>query len=1336
MGTPTGDGDAPVPRLEGDAGDERLAAAASPVGGECFGARSPAADVQRPPTGDVEHAPASIDRHRDLGSRSDDGQPMAALGLDGDADACLHAARLARRQADMEGALAHFERAANLEVVGVGARLALGEYLLALHLHDRAETVLQDVVRLDPRNTEAYAALAEIARRRGDRPTAAAILRAALQERPGHESLTLRLADDLIGLRRLDEAETCLAVLASSSTTSSRALRAAARVAVAAGDAARAVAHHRAAIAACPTDASGSVELALLLITYGQVDEADALLQQTREHSPQDLRCLAASRLLARRKQWGGALPNATTIAGGLPGDAPLARSLVDELRSAGRREEAEDVVQAWSAGRPADYKLLFQAGVIAGERGDHDMQLAWFCWVAAAFPDRLDSHKNVGFLLAQMGRLDEARTELLRALAIDPRNIKCLSRLASLERDADRLPVAIEILEGAVAEYPHDTALLKKLVSFLLLAQRSPRADHHLELLLAANPDDASLRELAGHVAETLGKLRTAGESYRAAIELNPGRPAGYLALARLLVADGRPGEAERVLRDAVRAAAFEPRIHLTLADIVGDREERWETCLADIDGALERSPLHVDLSLRKLHCLYRLDRPEAARRWADRLSQAHAAKGATIAEIARIAEKAQDLATACHYFSEAVVSDPQWSRALVSVGRSMVKLGRLDEAEAAIRTALAHRNEPTGLTALAEVERRRDNREHAAALVAEALAAEPDNARLRLVLAEDLYRLDRFAEAEGHLSPLMGEATAPSVLLCAARVAEAQGRNEEALRHLSAAAHAHPENTKAVLGFAAALYRFGRHKEAETALRSAVEQHPDWAAAGIQLARLLSDVGRFEEANALIDDILLRHPDEVDAWVLRSSNAGRSESTRRAEELLSAARRRLEGSSRIAVAQCELAFARGLDAAGEDLLRENERRFPDDARVRQLQLQRAIVAGRFGVVEAVLDEGRLPKAEAAYWRGQMESAHLRFPEAELVYRSALAIRPLYKAATTGLIRALVAQLKVAEARSSMATLNQLNIGIMTAKQQSLNVSQGFFGEISNDIWSNPEAMARARAALEAEEIGGLLDVVEELPEYTGAAISLVIGLRRCGALSRPMDPRDVPDETSGDNRPERIPRHCFQFWDSAELPEDVRELTSSWERLNDGWAYTLFDMRAARDFMEHNVDADTRRAFRLAHHVAQKADIFRLAILYGEGGVYADADDRCMANLEPLVRGRDMVLRHENLGSIGNNFIAVRPGHPVIGAALEGTVRAVLRGDSESIWLSTGPGMLTRAFAAYLAADRRRLSDLGGDTNLLLDWELRPFITSACRASYKSTARHWSVREFAKAG
>jgi mannosyltransferase OCH1-like enzyme len=148
---------------------------------------------------------------------------------------------------------------------------------------------------------------------------------------------------------------------------------------------------------------------------------------------------------------------------------------------------------------------------------------------------------------------------------------------------------------------------------------------------------------------------------------------------------------------------------------------------------------------------------------------------------------------------------------------------------------------------------------------------------------------------------------------------------------------------------------------------------------------------------------------------------------------------------------------------------------------------------------------------------------------------------------------------------------------------------------------------------------------------------------------------------------------------------------------------------------------------AYRVARHTAMKADIFRLALLFYEGGVYLDADDFCNMAIEDLLKGgAELVLHQEDVGSIGNNFIAARPLHPIIGAALAEASRATLAGAAESVWLVTGPGLLTRVLASAIALESELRAPSG--VHVLPQSVFRQGILPGRRAAYKTTRRHWS--------
>ena len=102
------------------------------------------------------------------------------------------------------------------------------------------------------------------------------------------------------------------------------------------------------------------------------------------------------------------------------------------------------------------------------------------------------------------------------------------------------------------------------------------------------------------------------------------------------------------------------------------------------------------------------------------------------------------------------------------------------------------------------------------------------------------------------------------------------------------------------------------------------------------------------------------------------------------------------------------------------------------------------------------------------------------------------------------------------------------------------------------------------------------------------------------------------------------------------------------------------------------------------------RRQDLFRLAWIAKYGGVYADADTACVNSVDRLLNdGSSLVVYQESLASIANNFLAAVPHHPLVVCALNLAVNSVLRGDRDIVWLSTGPGLLTRVFVQDWAVD-----------------------------------------------
>ena len=342
--------------------------------------------------------------------------------------------------------------------------------------------------------------------------------------------------------------------------------------------------------------------------------------------------------------------------------------------------------------------------------------------------------------------------------------------------------------------------------------------------------------------------------------------------------------------------------------------------------------------------------------------------------------------------------------------------------------------------------------------------------------------------------------------------------------------------------------------------------------------------------------------------------------------------------------------------------------------------------------------------RATVAQLAGEME-AELGDPLAALAqYASALAFAPGASRMHGLSAVACLTAFDVDGAQAHLARQTEMTAPALRLKSRSDNPAQSYYGQIINEYRLDHTVRAAVAAASGAAE---LRVVCREFPDSTLAAAALLDASWRAGAWSSPR---------SG---AARVPRRIAQYWDAAAPPADIQQITASWAECNPAFSHTLFDDLRARAFLHLHHGREILGAYHRATGPAMKADLFRLAWLYTEGGVYADADDRCVAPLEGLLPdGAALVLYREYLGTLGNNFLAAAPGHPVIATALAGATEAINRGDQELLWLATGPGLITRSFAAH--------ADLA-ETQVWSRREMLRHVAIHCLAGYKDTAAHW---------
>jgi mannosyltransferase OCH1-like enzyme len=174
---------------------------------------------------------------------------------------------------------------------------------------------------------------------------------------------------------------------------------------------------------------------------------------------------------------------------------------------------------------------------------------------------------------------------------------------------------------------------------------------------------------------------------------------------------------------------------------------------------------------------------------------------------------------------------------------------------------------------------------------------------------------------------------------------------------------------------------------------------------------------------------------------------------------------------------------------------------------------------------------------------------------------------------------------------------------------------------------------------------------------------------------------------------------------------------------------SYRRFSEASASDFILLNFGEKAAKAFELCHHAAMKSDYFRLSYLYKNGGVYVDADDRCLKPIDPIIAN----LATTNLiasvtddfpGYVHNWFLAANPGSQVLGMALAQATNDIIDSEGRTprpdIWQTTGPGLITRCIAAVCA---RSGINVDKEVRLMTLAQYRNFVQEQLSLSYKNS-------------
>ena len=149
------------------------------------------------------------------------------------------------------------------------------------------------------------------------------------------------------------------------------------------------------------------------------------------------------------------------------------------------------------------------------------------------------------------------------------------------------------------------------------------------------------------------------------------------------------------------------------------------------------------------------------------------------------------------------------------------------------------------------------------------------------------------------------------------------------------------------------------------------------------------------------------------------------------------------------------------------------------------------------------------------------------------------------------------------------------------------------------------------------------------------------------------------------------KIPKIIWQTHKTKNLPKSSSDAIKILRKKNPDFEYRFFDNDDCYNYMKKYFNKNVLKAYNKIYPGAGKADIWRLAVILREGGIYIDVDKILKKNAKPfseiirpsdeLIHGRGWYIWGYDAPST-NATICARPNHPVIKMAFDSVIDSIL--------------------------------------------------------------------------
>lgn len=450
-------------------------------------------------------------------------------------------------------AIHHFEEAIRIDPSFQDARYLLGKELVKVGRVTEAREQFETAVALNPQDARAHLELGMFWAEQGELETALHHYEAALAVKPNFAYALDRIGRLLALMNRPEEAIARYEQAIAADPRNQDIYFLLGRELVAQGQKTEAEKRFREALELDPQDARAHHELGTLLEERGEKEAAMRHYQEALRAAPQFGYVLyKIGRLLAEQGKLEEAQQRFEQAINLDPDNQDLYYLMGRELIAQGKIEKGRFYLERALAMNPNDARAHNDLALIVGSK-DPETAIAHFEKALTIAPDFTLALNNLGNLLVELGRYDEAEENYLRALKIRDSDEYAWYNLARLAELKNETSVAIERYRKAMENNPSNSHIPNNLGLLYARMGQYEDAEYWYKRSLEIDQENPLPWNNLGQIAEAKNDFETASTYYKKALELQPAFLVALNNLVNTLTHLGRSEEAEEWFKKAL---------------------------------------------------------------------------------------------------------------------------------------------------------------------------------------------------------------------------------------------------------------------------------------------------------------------------------------------------------------------------------------------------------------------------------------------------------------------------------------------------------------------------------------------------------------------------------------------------------------------------------------------------------------------------------------------------------------------------------------------------------------------------------------------------------------